>query len=477
MKNKGSLIGPLIVILIGVVFLVKNLRPELPLFEWLVNWWPFLLIGWGLLRLIEILLQYTQGRSLPRAGISGGEWALIIILTVAGSAIWGVRSFSREGLGRIRIGGVEVFGENYEYGVEARQANVPKTCRVVIENPRGNTRVVGADVEEVRLTGRKNIRALDKAAADRASEQAAVKISQSGQTVTVSANAGRSEGSEKVSMDIEITVPRGASIEARGRYGDFDVSDVAGEVNISSDNAGVRLQNIGGKVEIDTRKSDIIRAVDVKGNVSLKGRGRDIELEKVAGQVEINGSYSGETTLRDIARQVRFESSVTEISMARVPGEVQLSLSTLTGSNIAGPVVVRTKSKDIRLTDFSESIVIDVDRGDVELRQSKLPVPKMNVKVRSGDIELALPQNAKFSMEAQTGRGEVNNDFDARLKVENSERGGRISGALGAGPEIRLATDRGALTVRKMAPELSEAEPPAPPKAPKIPAPERAIDQ
>jgi DUF4097 and DUF4098 domain-containing protein YvlB len=479
MKSKGSLIGPLIVILIGVVFLMKNLRPELPLFEWLVNWWPFLLIGWGAIRFVEILFNYMQGRALPRAGVSGGEWTLIVFLTLFGSAIWGVRHYTKDGFGRIKIGGVEVFGENFEYPVVAGPVTgVEKNARIVINNPRGNTRVVGADVAEVRVTGRKSIRAMDKSSADKASERAAVQLNKAGQSVTITASDSPDEGSQRISMDLEITVPRGASIEARGRYGDFDISDVAGEVRINSDNAGVRLQNIGGKVDVETRRSDIIRAVDVKGNVTLKGRGRDIDLEKIAGQVEINGSYSGETRLRELAKPVRFESSITEIRMERVPGEVQLTLSALTGSNLIGPVFVRTKSKDIRLTDFTESVTIDVDSGDVELRQSKLPVAKMNVSVRSGDIELALPQNAKFAIEAKTRRGEVNNDFDDRLKIVAEDRGGRITGALGGGPEIKLATERGTLSVRKMVAELSEAEPEKPPaKGTKVAPPERAIDQ
>ena len=45
--------------------------------------------------------------------------------------------------------------------------------------------------------------------------------------------------------------PKGATIEAHGRYGDFDVTDVAGNVEITSDNAGVRLQNVGGSARVD----------------------------------------------------------------------------------------------------------------------------------------------------------------------------------------------------------------------------------
>ena len=197
----------------------------------------------------------------------------------------------------------------------------------------------------------------------------------------------------------------------------------------------------------------------------------------------INGSYSGETSLRKLAKPVRFESSMTEFRAERIPGELQLSLSTLTANNVVGPVTVKAKSKDVRLTDVAESVDLDIERGDVEIRQSKAPLAKIGVKVRSGDIELALPQQAKFTLTAATERGVVNNDFDDRLKQTTNEPGAKLSGSLGGGPEIRLTTTRGSLTVRKLGPaEIAEERTAAPPKAakpplPPVPAPPRANNQ
>ncbi|MBI5084029.1 MAG: DUF4097 family beta strand repeat protein [Acidobacteria bacterium] len=474
--KRGSFVGPLILILIGVIFLLKNIRPELQLFELFMTYWPFLLIGWGALRLLEILVIHFRGGTLPATGVSGGEWALIVILSIVGSSVWGVQRLAHDGLGRFRVGGIEVFGETYDYGVDAATAKAPKTVRVVIDNARGNTRVVGADIEEVKVSGRKTIRAMSRGEADRANEKAQVEIHAAGDVVTVNCNQDRADG-PRISTDLEVTVPKGASVETRGRYGDVEVTEVAGDVTVNSDNAGVRLQNIGGRVRMDTRKSDILRAVDVKGDVELKGRGRDIELENIGGQVTVNGSYSGETSMRKLAKPVRFESAVTEFRMERIPGELQLSLSTLTGTNLVGPLVVKARSKDIRLTDVTESVELDIDRGDVELRQPKA-VTKMDVKVRAGDIEVALPQQAKFTVNASTERGGVNNDFDQKLKLTTEGNGGKLAGTLGPGPEVRLSTSRGELTLRKMgAAETGPAEPPAPPK-PALPAvPPRADNQ
>jgi DUF4097 and DUF4098 domain-containing protein YvlB len=322
---------------------------------------------------------------------------------------------------------------------------------------------------------------MQKTDADKANDRAKVVLQANGGTVTVSGPQERVDGS-RLTSDLEITVPRGAILEIRGKYGDIDVTTVDGEVTINSDNAGVRVEKIGGRVKIDTRKSDIIRAVDVKGDVELRGRGRDIELENIAGEVVVNGSYSGDTSAKGLAKPLRFESSVTDLRVEKIPGELHLSLSTLTGENLGGPLVLKTKSKDVNLTDVSGALELDLNHGDVEIRQTRAPVPRMDVRTGSGNIELAVPANAGFTLNASAERGEVNNDLDQRLKLSGEERGGKLTGSLGPGPEVKLVTSRGSLTVRKVSATETTPAPPAPPapaapkKAPAA-APARANDQ
>jgi DUF4097 and DUF4098 domain-containing protein YvlB len=480
--RRGSLIAPLLLILIGVVFLVKNIRPEWPLLDTLFAYWPFLLIGWGLLRILEILVWHFRGRPLPVAGISGGEWFLVVLLTIVGSTVWGVQHIARDGFGRIRIGGVEMFGESYDYPLETRTQKAGKTPRLVVDNLRGAARILGADSEEVKVTGRTVVRAMSKADADRAQAGVKVKLSAAGDIITLSLE-GENLESARVTEDLEITVPRATLLECRGRTADFDISDLNGPVSVTGEKSGVRLQNIGGRVSIDTRASDIIRAIDVRGDMDLKGRGRDIELENVQGQVTISGSYSGETSLRKIAKPVRFESSVTDLRMEQIPGEVTLALTTLTGNDIVGPLTLRTRTqtKDVQLSNVADSVSIDVERGDVELRQGKLPLGRVDVTVRSGNIDLALPAAAKFTLDAATDRGEVSNEFDPKLKTEENNRGAKLTGSLGPGPEIRLKTSRGSVTLTKVTGgEWTTNEPsaaPRTPKAPVPPAPPRADNQ
>lgn len=462
--KRGSLIGPLILMLIGALFLLNNLKPELPVLQIIGDYWPYLLIGWGALRFVEILYWWGAGKPLPAHGVSGGEWVLVIFLCLGGSALFfGHRYTERWPQGRITMRGLEVLGESYDFPYGEQKRAVGKTPRILVENLRGNARVVGSDTEELRVVGRMTVRAFNQADAARVSKECPLELVPQGDLLVVRTNQDRASGAHRITSDLEIAVPKGAIVQARGRAGDFDISDVTG-VDVDSDNAGVRLNNIAGNVRAELRRSDIVRATNVKGSVEVKGSGWDVELENVEGEAVVNGSFSGEMSFRNLAKQLRFESHTTELRAASITGQLRMGRGDLSADGIAGPVILRTESKDVELTDFTQTLEIAVNRGDIELRPGKLPLSKMDVRTRSGNIHLAVPPPARFQMRATTARGEIANEFGAPLEQERDGRGARLTGSVGAGPEIQLATDRGSVTVRKVS-----LEAPAPPLAPEAP--------
>ena len=470
--RRGSVIGPLILIAIGAMFLTRSLWPEIPLWEMLATWWPVLLIGWGALRLIEIAVQAAGDKPLSSNGISGGEWVLVIFICIIGSTAWAAHRHSWW------TGGpwhrmVADMGENYEYGLTPATATAGKTPRVVIEAFRGNARITGVDnAAAVKVEGRKSIRSLSQKEADDANKQTPLEVlsNKEGQIV-VRTNQDKANGRLKLVEDLEISVPKGAAIEAHGLTGDFDITGVNGSVDIVSDNAGVRLQDIGGDVRVQLDKSNMVRAVGVKGKVDLRAsRGDDVELDNVAGVVTASGTWSGEVELRNLAQSVKFEGSNFEFEAAKVPGQVRFSGSDLTGNSVVGPIRVSAQARDIQLTDFSQGLDLDVDRGDVELRPAKSGVPKMEVRVRSGDVDLALPPQAKFDLKASTDRGELRNEFGAPLEVHQTEggNGGSIAGMVGNGPVVHITTDRGTVTVRKAGADEKSTAKAGEPEAKKI---------
>lgn len=444
--RRGSLIGPIMLVVIGGLFLVNNLTPEMPLIELLAQYWPFLLIGWGVLRLGEILSWAIRSQPLPRAGVSGGEWVLVIFICLIGSGTdFAASKWPRA---RITMGGLEVFGEAYDFQAEGSQP-AADIRRVAVENLRGNVRVVGADSEEVRVESRTTVRAFHLSDAEEVNEQCPLEVLTQGDRIVVRTNQDRLSGSARITTDLEITVPKGVSVEGRGRYGDFDIANIAGDVEIESDNAGVRLAEIGGNARIDLKRSDIVRVVSLKGTLHLEGRGRDVELEHIEGRVTIQGSYSGELLLRDLASPLEFGSKRTELHVEGTPGRIRITLGDLTADNLVGPIRLKTGTRDVSISDFTEELDIEMDRGHIELRPGKEPLARMEVVIKSGDIVLTLPASADFGLMAQARRGEVINEFGPVLQTETEDRGAILKGPEGREPSIRLTTGRGTLIVRK----------------------------
>jgi len=471
--RRGSVIGPLILIGFGLLFLFRNLWPEIPLVDFISRFWPFLLIGWGAIRLIEVLVWSTTGRPLPRNGVSGGEWMLIFLICVVGATMYTAHNYSSwfptgHALRRIAMN----MGEPYDYTLAPVEKPCPKDCRIVIESFRGNAKIIGsADATTVKASGQETVRSFQQTDANNANKQTPLELIQQDGQIIVRTNQDKVGDRVQPTADLDITVPPGSSIEAHGRYGDFDIQSVNGNVDINSDNAGVRLEGIGGNVHVDTRASDTIRAVDVKGSVELKGRGDDVELQNVAGLVTVNGVYVGEIQLRNLAQPVRWEDPQSSLSLEKLAGQIRLTRGELTGNNITGPMRFKARSSDVQLSDFTQSLDLTLDRGDIDLKPGK-NLSKMTVHARSGDITLALVPGSKFDLRATTDRGDGENEYGDPLHQEESGRGNVIQGNTGGGPELRLETGRGSLTVRKAnADEPTVPETPIAPKSPKAPNP------
>jgi DUF4097 and DUF4098 domain-containing protein YvlB len=449
MRPRGSIVGPLILITIGVLFLARTVVPAFSAFDFFVAYWPYLLIAWGLLQIAEISLRMSRGASIPANGVSAGGWFLVLLICLLGFGLfelhgpeswWRRASFDQ---------GMDWFGEAHEFAVPDQTKTVGKSPHIVIESFRGNAKITGTDISELRLSGHKTVRAMKDGDANRADEATPVQIIQDGGQITVRVNQNGVPRNSRVSTDLELVVPKGSSLEASGQSGDFDVNGLDGDISIASDNAGIRLQDINGNVMVDTRRGDLVRCINVRGNVELKGRSSDLELEKVKGQVTIAGTYSGTITLRELSRPVHVENFHTAVTVQKVNGQITMDRGSFLAENIVGPSQLTTQATDVDVTGFTDALDVTVDKGDVNLRAAKGGLSRVAVRTRSGNIDLALPENANFDLSASTEHGDVENEFGAPLKVESAGRGARLIGAIGAGPNVTLSTDRGTVTVRK----------------------------
>jgi len=448
-------------LLIGGLFLWHNLHPEAPLFDIVSQYWPFILIGWGLLRLIEVLFSSDEGW---RGSFTGGEVVLVVMMCFAGLAIFQARQYGI----RFNTGGLQWFGEQYDYPVSAN-ATATGMKRIVFENPRGNIKVTGGDVQQVTVNGHKYVRAYNRRDADVTNGVTPVEIVPQGDQLLIRSNQDRAPDNQRVSDDLEVVVPRALAVEAHGgNSGDFEITDISGGVDLASSHGDVRLEKIGGDARLDVGRSSVIRAVDIKGKVDLQGRGSDVELQNVSGQVTINGAYDGTLEFKNLAKPLQFEGARnTQLNVQSVPGQISMDRSEFTGSGLIGPIKLVTSARDIKMQKFTQSLELETQHGDVELQPGS-PVPTIDAQSGFGNVVLILPEKAAFRLEATADRGETVNDYGTAIVKEMDGHTGILKGNVGNGPEVHLTARRGSIQVRKEGMD-ADGDGPAPPQLPQAP--------
>ena len=175
---------------------------------------------------------------------------------------------------------------------------------------------------EVKVIGHKTIRSMDQTQADKTNEGAPLDISGDANNVVIRIREDQAH---------EIRAGHGHARNQRAQRRQASRSTAAPAIwismtlqvpsTITSDNAGVRLKNIGGTARVDLSRSDVVHMSGVKGDVEIKGHGADIELEDIAGPVNVDGTYNGTIELRKLAKPLRFNGPRTNLSIEACPAK------------------------------------------------------------------------------------------------------------------------------------------------------------
>jgi DUF4097 and DUF4098 domain-containing protein YvlB len=448
--SRRSVAGPIILIIVGVLFLLGNFGYV----SWgrlgylFARYWPVLIILWGLIKLAEHYDAQRQGYR-PR-GIGFGGVCLLIFLVLLGlgaSSAWHYRGALSEEFQIDDGPGFTIFGNPYNYTDELQQA-WPGGASLRVVSDRGGVRLVLWDENQIKVSVQKKVIADSQSDADKVNAATRPTITVAGELVTVNANTSGAAGNHRVDTDLEILLPRKAAAEVATTRGSVIVHERQGDLKISNSHGDVEIGGIQGNVSIDLRKGSL-RAENIRGDLNLNGRVDDATVENLQGNLRMTGDFFSTTRLAKISNSIHFQSSRTDMELAKLDGELVLESGDLRASSLAGPTRVITRSKDIHLNDFTGNVRIEDNNSDIELTPGKLPLGNIQITNRRGHIQLVLPADANFQLDAHASRGEISSDFPG-LKVENRGHDSQARGSVGSGgPQIQLSTERGDIEIRR----------------------------
>jgi DUF4097 and DUF4098 domain-containing protein YvlB len=470
--RRRSLAGPIVLILIGVIFLLGNMHylSWASLHHYFARWWPALLILWGVIKLVEHMQDTRAG--VPSRGIGAGGVVLIIFLVLFGMSF---TATDRVNWGALRgqidmdedFGGL--FGNSYNYSATLEQPfTAGNDLRVVSD--RGDVVVNTWADSKIKVVVRKKVIADNEEQGKKIDAQTQPTFSAAGNMVTLNANTAGA-GNNAVASDLEIYIPAKANVEISTRRGDIRVAGRDG--NLTSNSHGdVTVSDNTGNVTISLRRGNV-RASNIKGDVNVDGRVDDTNISDVSGQVRLSGDFFGQMNLAKVTKGVTFHSSRTDLEMARLDGDLTMESGDLRARAMTGPVHVATRAKDIHLDDVSGSLKVDNSNGMVEYRAGK-GLGDVEINNQRGTVQVTLPRNAAFQMDARSNRGDIQSDFPS-IQVRSEHNAQIASGSVGSsgqsGPQIKLTNNYGDVQIRQST--GLPAPPAAPPKAPTAPGLER----
>ena len=467
LRPRRSFAGPVVLIVVGIFFLLSNMGviSWRNFGKWFSHYWPVLLILWGVIKLIEYQQANSAGER-PR-GIGAGGVMLVIFVVAAGLITseaykWNWGQICTD----MNVQGVPWCGQTYNYSDDLQQA-FPSNGSLRVSSEHGAINVTTSSDSQIHVAVHKRINANTQEEADKWNQSTRPQMSVNGQVVTIDANT-RGAGEHWVNDDLDIAIPRKASVVLSTRHGDVSIMGRDGSADITSKEGSVSVTDLNGNLTMNLDSSSA-RVSQVSSDVVVQGHATDVSLEDVKGTVHLNGDFMESVKLLRIAKAVTFKTSRTDMDFTRLDGELDLDSGDLEASNVVGPVNLRTRSKDIRLNGVSSTVQLKNENGAVEIEIVKMG--NLQVENSRGDIRVFLPEKSGFQVEAQTRDGEIHSDFN-EIKIDNGDNRSSANGSVnGGGPHVMLNDDHGTIEIRKGSAAAAESSSPTPklPKMPKMP--------
>src|SRR5262250_1489897 len=248
--RSSGLFSGLLLIGIGILMLMWTYA-HIGLGSILRHWWPLIFIVWGLVKFYERTVAQREGKT--SGWITAGEIFLVVgVFCMVGVVIIvdlvRQKIDSRGGIERIGRG----WGDDYSFDLDSHSQPIPPNARVQINIPRGDITVHTGDEQEIVVNGKKKVKSWNEQTAQRIAESAKLEVVKDGDSYVVRP-AGSAADDGNFGFDLDLGVPKKASMDVKNTFGDIHLSDISNNVNVSVRKGDVEVSDTGGNVNVETQ--------------------------------------------------------------------------------------------------------------------------------------------------------------------------------------------------------------------------------
>src|SRR3984893_601832 len=409
----SSVFSGLVLIFIGLLLLLHNYR-GFDLTGIILHWWPLILIFWGPIKIYERTAS-ARGSQPGASRITSGEVFLVLALLAVVGIVIGVDQ------ARQHVPGIfdnfDVPGEAFASNIDVAPKTVPANARITVRGGRGDISVRAGDEPEIRVSGKVHAKGWSESTAKKLSDRVSAEIVQNGDGYEVRPTG--SAGNSRISVDMDITVPKKALLAIHSEKGDVSVTDRASQVSIDNGNGDIEVRGTAGDVSVDMRRGDA-KISDTKGDVKISGHGGSVEVVNAGGSFTINGESVGPVRAERVTKGVRFVSHRTDLTLTQLTGHLEASSGNLEVVDAPGNLILRTRDEDITIENAGGKINIDDRNSNIQVRFSSPPKDDIQITNASAPITLTLPESSSFEIVADCHSGDIDSEFEADTLKKNS---------------------------------------------------------
>jgi len=445
--RSGSIVGPVVLIVFGAAFLLRDHFPSLAFGQLFLRYWPVLLILWGLIRLVEF---YTAPAGQARSGLSTVEVSLLLVgFLLLGFIAFTMRVSHSEFGHELGIdgGGFGNWGgdwmqERFPFSAKLQQTLKPGEA-LWIQGQRGDVVILPSG------DGQLNLEASDQVAGSTRND--AQNLFQRSQPVLredgghyVLQPAGNEN--EAITANLRLQVPPTTPIQVEVGRGDLQLSGWKAAVSLSTQRGAATVNDVQGDVHVSAHH-DSVRVERVSGRVEIDGNGDDVTLADIQGPVTLSGDFSGSFSLERLAQGLQFTSSRSQLSAAGLSGSLTGDRSAMRIDSV-DRLSFDTRDKEIEVNHFRGALHVRNAHGSVSVTSDKVPQEPLEIVTSQGEISLTLPAASEFALDASARRGSIESQFPVTVNDDGhlAQAHGRVGSK---GPQITLETSDSTITLRK----------------------------
>ena len=285
----------------------------------------------------------------------------------------------------------------------AKTVSLAPDGKVQIKNLSGMIKVESWTRNEVKIDAVKISRAGSESRAKSNAALVVIDVKERGTTLDIETQYPQTRGgffrgddSINVSVDYQLLIPEKASLKVNSTSGDVDIQKIGGFADVHVTSGSLTVSQAGNGLQVIVI-SGRVRIAEVKGAVALRVVSGSVIVDDVRGSLDVD-STSGRVELRGVSEAD----------------------------------TVRAKSLS----------------GGISYEGKINPRGRYNIEVHSGTVEVVLPADSAFELNAETFSGDIETDFPVQVlgKVSNRELHGTVNGG---GASLDLKTFSGNIRIRK----------------------------